>query len=84
MKIIDLFWGRLGLFNYRQSSMKLISVQRKTRYENRYTRAMGQFRAKVTSIKLVVFNLIPFKTVHRYRETYYGEVKDCAECNLSN
>ena len=64
--------------------MKIISIQRKTQYENRYSKAMGQFRAKVTSIKLVLFNLIPLRTLHRYRETYYGEVKDCTDCSLAN
>lgn len=29
------------------------------------------------------FLTVPFKTLHKYRETYYGEVKDCADCNLA-
>ena len=56
--------------------MKLISVKR-------HTSKMGELLTKVTYIKLMFLN-IPYKTLHKYRETYYGEVKDCADCNLAS
>ncbi|RIA10735.1 hypothetical protein OE09_2609 [Flavobacteriaceae bacterium MAR_2010_72] len=62
--------------------MKLISIKRKTRPEERFTPKMGLLQTKVTYIKKQFLN-IPFKTLHKYRETYYGEVKDCEECNLA-
>jgi len=62
--------------------MKLISIKRSTRKEKRYTEKMGMLTAKVVYIKKTFLN-IPFKTLHKYRETYYGEVKDCEECELS-
>lgn len=62
--------------------MKLISVERKTRKEKRYTKKMGILYTQVTYIrkKLLVF---PIKTIHKYRNTYYGEVKDCEQCLLT-
>jgi hypothetical protein len=62
--------------------MKLISIKRKTRPEERFTPKMGLLQTKVTYIKKQFLN-IPFKTLHKYRETYYGEIKDCEECNLA-
>lgn len=62
--------------------MNLITVQRKTKSEKRFTQKMGMFTAKVVYIRKT-FLSIPFKTVHKYRETYYGEIKDCEECKLS-
>ncbi|MGB6269016.1 MAG: hypothetical protein WBF67_08405 [Olleya sp.] len=62
--------------------MKLITVKRETKQENRFGLKMGQLNAKVTYIKKEVLG-IPIKTLHKYRETYYGEVKDCEDCILS-
>ncbi|MFC4722445.1 hypothetical protein ACFO5O_08930 [Geojedonia litorea] len=62
--------------------MKLISIKRQTRPEERFTPKMGLLQTKVTYIKKQFLN-IPFKTLHKYRETYYGEIKDCEECNLA-
>jgi len=62
--------------------MKLIEVKRKTRYEKRYSKKMGELTSKVTRIKKYIVG-IPVKTIHKYRETYYGEVKACKDCNLS-
>ncbi len=62
--------------------MKLITVQRKTKKEKRFTQKMGMLTAKVIYIKKAFLN-IPFKTLHKYRETYYGEVKDCEECTIN-
>jgi hypothetical protein len=62
--------------------MKLISVQRKTRKEKRYAPKMGILYTQVTYVKKRFF-LFPIKTLHKYRYTYYGEVKDCADCLLS-
>jgi hypothetical protein len=61
--------------------MKLIQIKRKTRVEKRYSQKMGKLTTKVTRIQQYVFG-IPIKTLHKYRETYYGEIKDCEDCNL--
>ncbi len=42
---------------------------------------MGRLTTKVTYIKKYVAG-VPVKTLHKYRETYYGEVKDCEACQL--
>ena len=63
--------------------MKLIKIQRKTQLEKRFTPKMGELLTNVTYIKKKLFNLIPLATVHKYRETYYGKIKDCKECNLT-
>ena len=62
--------------------MKLISIKRETKPEERFTPKMGLLQTKVTYIKKQFLN-IPYKTLHKYRETYYGEVKDCKDCNLA-
>lgn len=62
--------------------MKLIQIKRETIQENRFTPKMGLLTAKVTYIKKQFLG-IPIKTLHKYRETYYGEVKDCEECVLA-
>ena len=61
--------------------MKIIQVKRKTSYQKFYSSSMGMLNARVTSIKKH-FLFIPFKTLHEYRETYYGEMKNCDDCNL--
>lgn len=63
--------------------MKLISIKRETKQERRFTKKMGRLTTRVTYIKKQFLN-IPIKTIHKYRETYYGEVKDCEDCQLSN
>ena len=62
--------------------MKLITIKRITKQEKRYTEEIGMLNARVTYIKQTFLN-IPIRTLHSYRETYYGEVKDCCECVLS-
>ncbi|AWX43109.1 hypothetical protein HME9304_00096 [Flagellimonas maritima] len=62
--------------------MKLIKIHRKSKYEKRYSRSMGKLTTKVTYIKKYVLG-IPIHTLHRYRETYYGEIKNCSDCNLA-
>ncbi|WP_378295179.1 hypothetical protein [Aquimarina rubra] len=42
---------------------------------------MGRLSSHVTSIKKYLLG-IPIATLHKYRETYYGEVKDCKDCIL--
>ena len=66
----------------RKVRMKLISIKRQTKSEERFTPKMGSMMTKVTYIKKQ-FLSIPYKTLHKYRETYYGEVKDCVDCNLA-
>lgn len=63
--------------------MKLISIKRETKPEERFTPKMGLLKTRVTYIKKQFLN-IPIKTLHKYRETYYGEVKDCEDCNLAS
>lgn len=62
--------------------MKLITVKRETKTEKRFTPTMGELLTKVTYIKKQ-FLSIPFTTLHKYRETYYGEIKDCEHCKLA-
>lgn len=61
--------------------MRLISVERKTKTEKRFTNSMGILTTKVVYIRKT-FLSIPFKTLHKYRETYYGKVKCCTDCVL--
>ncbi|MDP2541634.1 hypothetical protein CSC81_09760 [Tenacibaculum discolor] len=63
--------------------MKLIKIKRETRLEKRFSRKMGKLYTNVTYIKKMFLNIIPLETVHKYRETYYGEVKDCEDCVLA-
>lgn len=62
--------------------MKLISIKRETKQEERFSKKMGVLSTKVTYIKKQ-FLTIPYKTLHKYRETYYGEIKDCEDCRLA-
>ena len=61
--------------------MKLIRIERKTRTEKRFTPEMGRLETRVTYIRKKILG-IPVETLHKYRKTYYGEVKDCSECLL--
>ncbi|MFV9551487.1 hypothetical protein [Algibacter sp. PT7-4] len=61
--------------------MKIIEVKRETKVEKRHTVKMGELTTKVTYVKKYLLGL-PIKTLHKYRETYYGEVKDCKDCML--
>lgn len=62
--------------------MQLISVRRKTKKEKRFSQDMGILTTNVVYIQKTLLN-IPVKTLHKYRETYYGEVKDCESCRIS-
>ena len=62
--------------------MKLVRIDRKTRVEKRFTPEMGRLHTKVTYIRKKLLGL-PFRTLHKYRETYYGEVKDCSDCVIN-
>tara|TARA_R110002050_G_scaffold144709_2_gene270234 strand:- start:6272 stop:6484 length:213 start_codon:yes stop_codon:yes gene_type:complete len=66
----------------KRSIMKLTRIKRNTRNEKRYNSKMGILYTRVTYIKEVILG-IPIRTLHKYRETYYGEIKDCSECNLA-
>ncbi|MFT6698656.1 MAG: hypothetical protein ACJAVD_000140 [Porticoccaceae bacterium] len=61
--------------------MKILHVKRETKYQKYYSSAMGMLNSRVTYIKKYFLG-IPFKTIHKYRETYYGEIKECDDCNL--
>lgn len=43
---------------------------------------MGLLHTRVTYIRRYIAG-VPVKTLHAYRETYYGEVKDLKDCELS-
>jgi hypothetical protein len=62
--------------------MKLISIRGKTRNEKRFSKKMGILTTKVVYVQKQFLN-IPFKTLHKYRETYYGEMKDCEDCQIA-
>ena len=62
--------------------MKLVSVKRKTKREKRFTEKMGMLTANVVYIKKT-FVSTPYNSIDKYRETYYGEIKDCDICRLS-
>jgi hypothetical protein len=62
--------------------MKLISIKRETKQEARFTKKMGVLTTNVTYIKKY-FLSIPYRTLHKYRETYYGEIKDCENIRLA-
>ncbi|ARV05643.1 hypothetical protein BTO04_02555 [Polaribacter sp. SA4-10] len=59
--------------------MRIIKIKRQTKIEKRFSIKMGELTTKVTYIKKHFLGL-PIKTVHKYRETYYGEVKSCEDC----
>jgi hypothetical protein len=61
--------------------MKFIYVKRKTRTENRFSPKMGRLIARVTYVNKYFLG-VPIKVLHKYRETYYGEVKDTKDCDL--
>lgn len=43
---------------------------------------MGRLKCRVTKI-YKTFLGIPIRILHKYRETYYGEVKPIKDCDLS-
>lgn len=59
----------------------MISIKRKTNYENKYHPKMGALCVPVTKV-YKTFLGIPFAKVYEYRETYSGEIKDCKDCRL--
>lgn len=63
--------------------MKIITIRRKTKTEHRYHRKMGKLITQVTKIQKILFGVLPIKTIHEYRETYHGKVKDCEDCKIS-
>jgi hypothetical protein len=61
--------------------MKFLYVKRITTHEKRHSTTMGELSINVSYIKIYFLGL-PIKTVHKYRQTYYGEIKDCEDCLL--
>ncbi|GAB4512638.1 MAG: hypothetical protein Tsb004_18790 [Allomuricauda sp.] len=61
--------------------MRLSRIKRETKYEKRYSVKMGELTTRVTYIKRYIMGL-PVRTLHKYRETYNGKIKDCKECNV--
>lgn len=60
----------------------MFKIKRKTKFETRFHKNMGCLICKVTTIKKYLFGIFPIKTIHEYRETKYGEIKNLKECNL--
>jgi len=61
----------------------LIRIKRKTKVEYRHHSKMGRLSTRVTRIQKTILGIIPIKTIHKYRETYHGKVKDCEDCIIS-
>ncbi|WP_127137189.1 hypothetical protein [Flagellimonas oceanensis] len=61
--------------------MRLSRIRRETKYEKRYSLKMGELTTRVTYIKRYFMGL-PVRTLHKYRATYNGKIKDCKECNV--
>lgn len=61
---------------------KPFSVKRQTKQEARFHPKMGALSTNVTRIQRTIFGF-PVRTLHKYRETYFGEIKDCKECKVS-
>lgn len=62
--------------------LKPLSIKRRTKQESRFHPKMGALSTNVTRIQRTVFG-IPVRTLHKYRQTYFGEIKDCAKCEVS-
>ena len=60
-----------------------MKIRRKTCLEKRYADKMGRLHNNITYIKKTLLNIIPLNTIHKYRKTYYGEIKDCEDCVLA-
>lgn len=71
----------LSGLDIKKTTMKLLYIKRKTTYEKLHSFKMGELTTKVTYVKKYLLGL-PIKTLYKYRETYYGEVKDCQDCDL--
>lgn len=61
--------------------MKLLYIKRETKTEKRFSPKMGKLITRVTYIKKYLLG-IPLQTLHKYRETYYGEIKNEDDCHL--
>lgn len=42
---------------------------------------MGRLEVYVTRIQKTFLG-IAYKTIHKYRETYHGKIKNCKDCKL--
>ena len=61
--------------------MKIIYIKRNTQIEKQSNTIIGELITKVTYIRKYFLGL-PIKTLHKYRETYYCEVKNYDDCIL--
>jgi len=61
--------------------MKIFHLKRKTEYQKYYSTAMGSLNSRVVYIKKCFLG-IPFKTIHKYKEIYYGEIRKRDDCHL--
>lgn len=60
----------------------LFKIKRKSTTEIIYHKKIGNLMTRIIKIKKTFLG-IPYKTIHKYRETYFGEVKDVSDCKLS-
>ncbi len=59
----------------------MFKVKRNISFKNYYHPNMGILSSRVVKIQKCFLGM-PYKTIHKYRETYYGEVKDCKNCKI--
>ena len=60
----------------------MVKIKRKSRFENRYHPNMGRISVHVTRVYKTILGF-KIKTLHEYRETYHGEIKNCRDCSLA-
>lgn len=70
------------MLNLISQVIKFFSISRHTQLEQRFHPQMGALLTPVTRIQKQFLG-VPFQTLYKYRETYYGEVKDCDDCKVS-
>lgn len=67
--------------NVEEDLKNMFKIKRITSFENYYHPNMGILKSRIVKIKKFFLG-IPIETLHEYRETYYGEIKDCKNCKI--
>lgn len=57
----------------------LFKIKRKSTTEIIYHKKIGNLMTRIIKIKKTFLG-IPYKTIHEYRETYTGEIRDTKDC----
>ena len=60
----------------------VIRLKRETIRKTYHHYKMGSLTVPVISIYKTIFG-IKYSKVYEYRETYFGKIKDCENCNLA-